>query len=402
MNVQSPLVMTSIGELIAADLGIIQNRESEDYQYADKLAEIYPAHASLLPQPLADKYVEIIHASLTAPGSHLVGTYILADLIPQQLGFVNGQHEFLRPSQIPRARQPFYFELAQLLATQCPEWDADILRNLPEIIDNHGAKETRRIIHVAMQLQDKDFGDEHNMVLFYTGIKAGHRFCGMDEEDHRVLESRVENKYSGRPLKKKHVYDTETVNAFCKKVRSMNNPRERRAFIDSFYVNIRRYSGQLENMSAEGIEAFADLCKQFGFEHHADKILDSRHYKFVRSYDAKIAVHPIESGPVTALYQTADTRKLDALFDLTGEPIEDSRSLTPHFGFGRTEQEILLPRFARVAGKTGNFFGLRLEEAVNMFNLSEHYFTDSVREGYLERFEHDGAVVVSPTAKYAR
>lgn len=398
-----PLLMTSVDELVAADLALIRSREAEDYRYSDKLLEVYPENVALFPSDLAEKYANIIHASLNAPDSHLVGVYMLAELIPLQLGFKQESRATLHHPRVSNERQEFYLEMALLLAQRSPQWDTDILKNLPGMLERQGAKETRRIVDVALKIRDEDFGDRHNMVLFYTGMKAGARFCGMDEEDHRVLESQVGHMYLGRPLKKKLVFDDETVHGFCERVREMKNPRERRAFIDSFYARIVRFpERQLKNMAAAGIEEFADLCDQFGFAPHADKLLNTRHYKANRSYDDEVAVRPVENGPISALYQTADTRKLDALFDLDGQPIDDVGRLTgPAMWIGRSEQERLMPRFARLAGKAGFFAGVPLQQAPAFFDLDEHYFRDSVREGYLEQFEHEGVVVISPTAKYA-
>jgi predicted acyltransferase len=112
-----------------------------------------------------------------------------------------------------------------------------------------------------------------------------------------------------------------------------------------------------------------------------------------------------EKNGYSALYQTLQTQELDKLFGLTGEPVDEDgiRKLqSPSLWIGRTEQEIVMPYFSFVAGKFGNFVGFPLDEVEQTTRgiISRRYLIDSVREGYLEQFEHEGVAVVSPTTKY--
>ena len=47
---------------------------------------------------------------------------------------------------------------------------------------------------VALKVKDEDFPGEDNVVLLYTGMKAGHHFCG-DQKKHKLLLDKIEHKY---------------------------------------------------------------------------------------------------------------------------------------------------------------------------------------------------------------
>lgn len=62
----------------------------------------------------------------------------------------------------------------------------------------------------------------------------------------------------------------ENVLRFCKTMDEINNPRKRRAFIDSFYAKLR-HACSLPRSNA--IAPIVELLGKYGFHHHARKFL---------------------------------------------------------------------------------------------------------------------------------
>ncbi len=108
----------------------------------------------------------------------------------------------------------------------------------------------------------------------------------------------------------------------------------------------------------------------------------------------------------SAIYRTSQTKELDKLFGLTGTPVDDEtikKLQAPAIWLGKTEPEMVMQYFAFVAGKYGSFVGLPFEEVarVTRGKISTGDLTVSHKKGYLDCFEHENILVVSPTTKYS-
>jgi hypothetical protein len=122
----------------------------------------------------------------------------------------------------------------------------------------------------------------------------------------------------------------------------------------------------------------------------------------------EIIKHKLNRGRVgySAFYQTPETRELDEMFGLKGEPVDEfliefglqspSKSL-----FDDVEQQETMRYFSRIAGSLGNFVGVPFDEmgkVIKSFPLS--FVEKTIKNGYLELFRRDGVLVVAPTTKY--
>lgn len=106
----------------------------------------------------------------------------------------------------------------------------------------------------------------------------------------------------------------------------------------------------------------------------------------------------------SAGYQTPQTQELDTWMGLTGKPVEPYLfvgKFTPPNGYRFEQQRLSMNYLAFVAANVGNFVGLSLDEIVEVTKgkVFEHYFYDSVREGWLEEIEYEGVKFISPTTK---
>lgn len=108
--------------------------------------------------------------------------------------------------------------------------------------------------------------------------------------------------------------------------------------------------------------------------------------------------------PYTAFYQTDQTKKLDSVFGLKGTQLPDKVAELQKPCFELDEPVYILKTmgvFASVAALAGNFVGLPEKEVPKIQELiSAEDLEATVTAGFLERFEHEGVIVVSPTIKY--
>lgn len=115
-----------------------------------------------------------------------------------------------------------------------------------------------------------------------------------------------------------------------------------------------------------------------------------------------IKMDPNANRGISAVYISDTTRKLDAMYGLDGTPLSDEqkrRVRDTGMGIGETYSEYTMPFFTWVAGQMGRFVGLRQDEAEN-FPKAEVYINPTVSEGWLQLYEHEGAIIVEPTVKY--
>ena len=113
-----------------------------------------------------------------------------------------------------------------------------------------------------------------------------------------------------------------------------------------------------------------------------------------------ITKYKTKDSEYSALYQTPQTRQLDEIFGLTGEPVSDEKiSQMQHVAFqiGRAEEEIVMPYFACIAGKVGNFVGVPLNEVerATKFKIVKALLVSCAKNGYLEQFTHDVTMIRS-------
>lgn len=165
-----------------------------DWEYYDKLMENLSNLFKSLPIKYKDRIIDVL-ATSAEKGNFAVGVYILLEQLPKQLGLVEyDESQFTEPNKIPEEHRDFYLETAKRLVDVNHRHDYEILRNFPDIIEKEGLEETKRILDIALRIRDENFPGECNVALLYTGIKAGHHFCG-DQEKHKLLIKRVEEKY---------------------------------------------------------------------------------------------------------------------------------------------------------------------------------------------------------------
>ena len=120
---------------------------------------------------------------------------MLMGQIPKQIGMVEyDDSKWMEPPKVAPEHRDFYLETAGMLVEANSDLIHNILENFPRIVKRHGIQETKRVMSIAAQIKDKDFPGEHNVVIFYTGKKAGHTFAG-DEGQLDTLVEKVEERY---------------------------------------------------------------------------------------------------------------------------------------------------------------------------------------------------------------
>lgn len=75
----------------------------------------------------------------------------------------------------------------------------------------------------------------------------------------------------------------ETLIEFQKRIADMKNPRNRRAFLDSFYAELRQ--SNLSEAQVQEVGRASELLKQYGFEPHSRKLMIRAGTAFLASMD---------------------------------------------------------------------------------------------------------------------
>lgn len=70
--------------------------------------------------------------------------------------------------------------------------------------------------------------------------------------------------------------ESKSIETFGEKISKINDPRIRRGFLDSFHANLIR--GQAYNLRAKDLEETAEIERKYGFNNHADKLLEHPSY----------------------------------------------------------------------------------------------------------------------------
>ena len=188
-----------------AYLKITQNRlfhetvNIADLEYNDKLEAQIPALIAVMPEEFRDRYVDVL-TTLAENGDNDCGIYCMATIIAKQFGLIE-TNEVVGEKPIQDEYKDFYFEVAKRAAIGQPDYDYDVLKALPDVLEKNGLDETKKIIDIAMKIKNEDWPGEYNQILFYIGMKAGYKFCGIDEEQEEELVRKIEERYQNENKK---------------------------------------------------------------------------------------------------------------------------------------------------------------------------------------------------------
>jgi hypothetical protein len=123
--------------------------------------------------------------------------------------------------------------------------------------------------------------------------------------------------------------------------------------------------------------------------------------------DDFVIVHSLDEKKAryTAACQTAQTLELDSLFGLRGEGLVGAplRNVLHHVGkLEMFEEREMMEHFALLGFATGQMLGVPIDELdrCSQHRFEDHYLQSVLRRGYLEEVRSQGAVFVSPTAKF--